>query len=314
MQTIVIGSNGGVGAAIVDILLANKQEVTGATLSGKDKYSRGFSVMQFNALFAAEYEKLPKAEIIFGAFNASKYTAAVWELEFNQFIDNFIAYGKSTKTRLVFIDNLYSYKLSSEHPISETSEVSPSAVLGKIRQAVAAKFLTAAKAGEINGIIIRGSDLYGPYSLNTTVGERFFSKLYKENTCELLPIANEPHMYTYTSDFADCAVFCALDSKVNSGEVIIAPASEPVAFKNLINKIVSLSGQNPKWSKLPKFILQIGSIFDPMLKSVSSMGYEWESPFLVDYSKYKKINPDFKVTSLDKGLAQTVAWFKLKVK
>ena len=206
---IVIGSNGGTGAAIIDELIT--QEYTNIkviTISGKEKWGRDIEVIQADALNLQELLIATQgAQVIYGAFNASEYTDKSWKNEFPQFITNLIECGKANKAKLIFLDNVYSYvNLAGKLEYNENTTIFPTNTKGKIREQVASTFLEGLKTNNLQGLIIKSSDLYGPYALNSVIGDRFFEKIKKSNVSEIIPLGNNQHSMTYTRDVARIAV------------------------------------------------------------------------------------------------------------
>ncbi len=314
MKYAVIGSNGGAGAAIIDELLTAKAEAVGITLSGRDKFGRDYPVIKANAL---ELDELAAAtvgsDIIFGAFNASEYSTKCWEVEFPKFMDNFIEVGKQTKAKLIFIDNLYSYadqKGASKY--IESTEVNPPSSKGKIRARIAQQFLDAVQAGEIQGNIVRASDLYGPYSLNSLIGDRFFDGLFKKNSAEIIPLGKGKHSFTFTRDFAKTAVIVATSQR--NGEVLHALNDTELSYEELIGKTLSIVGTHPTENRIPKFIFSLIQFFMPPVKSLLEMSYGFEHDFVVTSEKIQKLDQAYTPTRIDSGLKETVHWFKKQAK
>lgn len=306
----VIGSNGGVGAAIVDELLARGLPVTGVTISGKERHGRNIVVLQADAMNADQLKTATSgASHIFGAFNASQYTLASWQNEFPKFMEAFLRVGEEGGAKLTFIDNLYMYAdLHGVSKITEDSEINPPSQLGKLRQQVAETFLQAVRVNKIQGNIVRGSDLFGPYALNGIMGERFFSGLFTKSSVEALPLGNNLHSFTFTRDFAKAAVEVALSNA--NGEVFFAPSITAIGYDDFKDKLIQAAGIDAKQQRVPGFLFRhVIPLFIPEVGTMKGMSYEFANDFVVAGTNLAKVT-ELQATSSDEAIAQTVDWFK----
>jgi nucleoside-diphosphate-sugar epimerase len=304
----VIGSNGGIGAAIIDELISQGFiDVLGITISGKEKWGRNLRVIKTDALDQNQLIQATKgSEIIFGAFNASEYTDKSWGEEFPVFMDNFVECGRVHGAKLIFLDNVYSYEnQESKNPYNESTAIVPYNTKGKIREVVAKKFLYGLKKCNLSGNIIKSSDLYGPYSLNSVIGDRYFKALFEKNVAEILPLGNNEHSLTYTRDVGKIALITALDDK--QPLVIHTPNAPAKGYQDMVKMTYKHNdiSANPKESYSPMFMFYILALFIPPIKSMLGMMYQWNNKFVID----TLYNTDFVPTTLDQGIQETVEWF-----
>jgi nucleoside-diphosphate-sugar epimerase len=307
----VIGSNGGIGAAIIDELFSKGfTNVIGITISGKEKWGRNLKVIQADALDQNQLVQATQgSQIIFGAFNASEYTDKSWGEEFPVFIDNFIEAGRASGAKLIFLDNVYSYEnQESKKAYNENTPIIPYNTKGIIRKGVAKQFLDGLKKFNLSGNIIKSSDLYGPYSLNSVIGDRYFKALFEKNVAEIIPLGNNLHSLTYTRDVGKIAVFTAMND--NQPIVIHTPNAPAKGYEDMVKMTYKHIGQTPKESKSPMLMFHLLALFVPPIKSMLGMMYQWNNKFVID-SLY---NQDFVPTPLESGIKETVKWFKVNLK
>jgi nucleoside-diphosphate-sugar epimerase len=307
----VIGSNGGIGAAIIDELFSQGfTNVIGITISGKEKWGRNLKVIQADALDQTRLLKATQgSQIIFGAFNASQYTDKSWEAEFPVFIKNFVECGKANNAKLIFMDNVYSYQnQESKKAYDENTLIIPYNKKGQIRQLVANIFLEGLKKYSLQGNIIKSSDLYGPYALNSVIGDRYFEAVAKKNVAEIIPLGNKPHSLTYTRDAGRIALITAFGA--NQPIIVHTPNALAKGYEDMVRMTNKHFEQTPKESKAPMFMFYILALFVPPIKSMLAMMYQWNNKFVID-SLYNK---DFVPTTLENGIKETVSWFKTNLK
>jgi nucleoside-diphosphate-sugar epimerase len=270
------------------------------------KCGRNLKVIQADALNQDQLLKATQgSEIIFGAFNASQYTDKSWEAEFPLFIQNFVECGKSSNAKLIFMDNVYSYQnQESKKAYDENTPIIPYNKKGEIRQLVANIFLDGLKEYNLQGNIIKSSDLYGPYALNSMIGDRYFKRLFLKHIAEILPFGNNLHSLTYTRDVGRIAVRVA--TNVNQPTVVHTPNAPAKGYQDMVRMTYDYFDQMPKESLTPAFIFNFLGLFVPPIKSVMGMMYQWNNDFVIE-SLY---NQDFVPTNLEDGMKETVSWFK----
>ena len=65
---------------------------------------------------------------------------------------------------------------------------------------------------------------------------------------------------------------------------------------------------------VPAMAMADGSInlglFNPMIRELKEMIYQFEIPFIVDDSEYKRVFGDVTATPSSEGVKQTVAWYR----
>lgn len=307
---IVLGSNGGIGASIVDQLLRAGKPVIGVTQSGRDAYGRTFPVRAANAFKQQELVAACQGgSIVYHAIGASAYETAVWRKELPVLMQNAVVAAQANNARLVYIDNLYSYQDQKGKPYFETTPVNPPSEKGTIRAELVQNLLDTMSAGQVFGTIIRGSSYYGPYGRNSLLGERFFKAALQGKTASFVHTLDSPFTYTYTIDFARAAIMAAEQDKALS-QIFHVPTAGPVTLRQLITGTYLLLGKQPKLFVLPKAILPVLGIFSPLLRSLSEMTYENDFPFIVNAEKFNTYFGSFQPTSYAEGLKTTVAWFR----
>jgi nucleoside-diphosphate-sugar epimerase len=307
----IIGSNGGIGAAIVDELISQGfTNLIGITISGREKWGRNLKVIQADALDQQQLLRATQgSQIIFGAFNASQYTDKSWQKEFPIFIKNFVECGKTNNAKLIFLDNLYSYQdQEGKNSYNENTPIIPYNQKGEIRKLVANIFLEGLKKYNLQGNIIKSSDLYGPYALNSVIGDRYFEAVTKKNTAEIMPLGNNPHSLTYTRDVGKIAVQVATNS--NQPIIVHTPNAPAKGYEDMVRMTYKHFDQVPKESKAPMLMFQFLALFIAPVKSMLGMMYQWNNRFEIN-SLYNK---DFVPTNLEAGIKETAVWFKSNLK
>jgi nucleoside-diphosphate-sugar epimerase len=209
--------------------------------------------------------------------------------------------------RLVIGENLYMYGEVSGK-IHEGLPYNAQTRKGRTRAQMAESALAAHRTGKLRVTIGRGSDFFGPGVLNSAMGERVFLPALKGKTASVGGSLDLPHTYTYIEDFGQAlAILGERDEAL--GQVWHVPNPETITQRQFIAMVYKEIGLPPKMSGMGKWMLSIGGLFIPEARESIEMLYEFEKPFVVDDSKFKRTFGDH-VTPLDRAIQQTVTWYR----
>jgi nucleoside-diphosphate-sugar epimerase len=210
----------------------------------------------------------------------------------------------------VVLDNLYGYGKPSG-PLTEASPVNPCSRKGELRARVAEQLLSAHRSGAAKVSLARASDFYGPgVTLAGTFGERFTGRVVKGKAGECFGDPALLHSYSYAGDVADGLITLALAPEKSMGEVWhlpVAPAESTAAVVKRFGRALGFG--DLKTSVVPVAVLHVMGLFVPAAKELIEMRYQWQAPFVLDDTKFRAAF-GAKATSLDAGVAATVAWLK----
>ena len=218
--------------------------------------------------------------------------------------------AKTSGAPLVVLDNLYGYGVP-DGPMTETSPVNPCSRKGELRARVAASLLDAHRRGDARVALARASDFYGPgITLAAIFGERFLARLQKGLPGECFGPPTLEHSYSYGGDVAAGLVTLALQPGASMGEVWhlpVAPAESTAAVVSHFGRAMGM----PKLgtSQVPGFVLQVMGVFSPPVKELLEMRYQWQTPFVLDDTKFRA-RFGGQATSLEAGTRATVAWLR----
>src|SRR5450432_3956212 len=93
-----------------------------------------------------------------------KYDSKVWQRDWPILMRNVIDACKKNNSKLVFFDNVYSYGLV-KGVMTEQTAFNPNSKKGEVRAKIATMLLDEIKAKNLDGMIVRGADFYGPNAL-----------------------------------------------------------------------------------------------------------------------------------------------------
>ena len=206
--------------------------------------------------------------------------------------------------RLVVLDNLYMYGRVAG-PMTEETPMAPCSRKGELRATLARERLEADARGDVQVVMGRAGDFYGPGITNTTVfGERFFTRVLAGKAGEYVGDAEAPHAYSYGEDVALSLVTLG---QSDARGVWHLPVAKAETTRALAEKIFAGLGRPVTLTRLPTLLLQTMGLFVPLLREVAEMTYQWEAPFLLSDAKFRA-RFGGAPTALDEGARATAAW------
>jgi nucleoside-diphosphate-sugar epimerase len=207
--------------------------------------------------------------------------------------------AKTSGAKLVALDCLYMYG-APDGPMTEQTPNAPCSKKGQLRVELADLRLNSGHPVAIG----RASDFFGPDLAQSWWSPRAFSRLLAGKAMELTAEPDQPHSYSYADDVAKGLVALATSDATGIWHLPTLPA---ISTRELAAQIVA----KPKLTRLSPLLLRTIGIFQPFMKELIEMSYQWEKPFVLDDSKFRarfSIEP----TPLADQVATTLAWAKQK--
>jgi nucleoside-diphosphate-sugar epimerase len=231
-----------------------------------------------------------------------------WPEKFPPLIDAVLAGLQGSDTTLVFGDNLYMYGPTGGAPISEDLPYAATGHKGKTRARIAEQLLNAHAPGELNVVIGRASDFFGPRVTDSSVGDLLFAAALEGKTVNLLGDIDLPHTYTYICDFARALITLA-EAPEAYGQAWHVPNAPTQSTRAFVEQVEAQIGHPVKIRTAGKTMLTILGWFNPMLGEMKEMYYEFSEPYIVDDSKYRATFGNG-ATPHEEAIRATVAWYQ----
>lgn len=233
-----------------------------------------------------------------------------WPSTLPVMMEGAIEAAASTGAPLVYGDNLYAYAPTDE-PLTEETPERPETRKGRVRKEVADMLRTAHERGRIQMVIGRGSDFYGPGVHSSTVGDEVFGRLDQGKAPRVIGDPDQPHSFTFIKDFGRALVVLGKHD-TSFGQTWHVPNAPPVPTREFATRAAQVMGHGAKKVRTtPSWLLRALGFFNPMMKEVAEMLYQWENPFVVDHTKFEKAFGDAfgAPTALVEGISRTADAF-----
>jgi nucleoside-diphosphate-sugar epimerase len=185
----------------------------------------------------------------------------------------------------------------------------PETPRGEIRVRVENLYRAAAARGDIQVLVIRPGDFFGPGSTGTWFDLAMMTDAAKGKV-SLAGVWGVGHAWAYLPDLARAFVKVA-EARARLGRFEnFHFAGHYVTPEQMRDAIAAVAPRGIRFGLLPRWIFPVIGLVSPMMREVAKMGYLWEHPMeLRDPRLDALLGPGF-ATPFDEAVAATVApWF-----
>ena len=303
----VLGASGAVGRAVVDELLRKELPVRAISRS-MDK--PGVETVPADLLQPYEAQRALEGSTHVYLCVGLPYSAKVWKRDWPVLMRNVIAACKAYGARLIFLDNVYMYGPAPlQVPFDESHPQRPVSKKGEARKATLDLLQNAMDAGDVQAVIGRCADFYGPYATNSLLYVTFLERMLKGKAPQVLFPTDVPHTYTEVVDAGHALVELGLAADTY-GQAWHLPVGRPITIEEITAIFNRHLGTAFKPTMIPDFAQRLLGLFVPPVREVREMSYQFKRPYIMDDSKFRKRFPNFEDTDYETGLGQMVRFFK----
>jgi nucleoside-diphosphate-sugar epimerase len=214
----------------------------------------------------------------------------------------------SAGAKLVAMENLYMYGLTSGRPLTEDLPHAPNTRKGRVRARMSEELMDAHSSGRVRVAIGRASDYFGPRVLASAAGEQVFGRAVQGKSAQVAGDPNQPHTYTYAPDIGRGLVILG-EREEALGQAWHLPSPETLTTRQFVEMIFEEVGKPARIQAAPKILLRAMGLFNPGIRETIEMLYEFEEPFAVDHSKFEQAFGE-QATPLREAIRGTVRWYR----
>jgi nucleoside-diphosphate-sugar epimerase len=154
-----------------------------------------------------------------------------------------------------------------------------------VRATIATTLMDEVKRGELQAMIVRAADFYGPGAALSLTHSTVHERLKAKKTPQWIGDAQAVHTFTYTPD-AGRSVALLGNTASAYGQVWHALTSkEPMSGEAYVRIACELAGQPFKVQVAPRWMLGLMGLFVPVLRENMEMLYQFEHDYRFDSSK-----------------------------
>jgi nucleoside-diphosphate-sugar epimerase len=309
MNHTIIGAGGSIGTPLaMELLKANEKvrlvsrsnlSIPGAEYFKADIYS-----------YEETLNSVKNSDVVYLCAGIP-YEVKVWAEFWPKIMQNAIDACKKVNAKLIFFDNVYMYG-KVDGKMTESTPYNPCSKKGEIRAKIATLLETEMKQKNINAIIARSADFYGPYATKNSVPFMLvIENLMKGKKAQWLVNIDKSHSYTYTMDCAK-ALHLLSNHEECFNQVWHMPTYNPgVTGKDFIELVAKEVGVPPKYMVLKKWMIKLAGLSDKTIKESYEMLYQNEFDYYFDSTKFNDFF-NFKPTTYSEGIHETIEFAKKK--
>lgn len=303
----VVFGTGAIGLALIDELVSTGRPTRAVNRSGRAALPSGVDVIGDDASDPAfATEAAAGADAVYQCLNPP-YDR--WTELFPRLQDAVVAAARSAGARYVSFENVYMYGDTRGAPMTEATPSDPHTRKGAVRAAMADQLRRLHEAGDLEVTTARASDYFGPRATTQSpFGDRVIGAALAGRPAQVIGDPDQRHSYTYAPDAArTLAALGTRDDVV--GEIWHVPNAPARTTRQIIAMIADELGSPIKVRVAPRPLLRLMGLFNPTIRELPEMLYEFTQPFIVDGTKARE-RLGLTATPLDEAVRETVAWFR----
>jgi len=286
----VLGFNGRVGQAATRAFVAAGWQVKGLGRGNRAKIP-GMDYVAGSAANPADVRKAcDGSDVVVNALNLpyDKWDKGRAEGLLAAVLDGLQGSGKT----MLFAGNIYNYA-ADQHLITPDTPQRPEKDKGEIRKRMEEMLMRATTEDNLQVVILRSPDFYGPHAVETNFDLAILSRLKSKTLLYPGPL-DVGHSWAYLPDLGHAYVKVAEVRDTLPSFENFQFAGHFATGHQMIAEIQKQLPETYKVKQLPWWLLRIIGVFVPVVREVVKMNYLWWAPHRLQDDKLDAIlGPDF---------------------
>ena len=216
-----------------------------------------------------------------------QYNIKIWHEQWPKLMKNVIDACKENSAKLVFFDNVYMYG-KVVGPMTEETPFNPCSRKGEVRAKTATMILDEVSKGSLIALIARAADFYGPETYTSFLNMMVFENMKKGKEAQLMISKNLKHSFTYTPDAGKATALLGNTPSAYNQTWHLPTDSNALTGQQIVEMAAKELNVKPKITVLPKLMIQLAGLFNPIIKESVEMLYQYDSEYIFDSGKFDK--------------------------
>jgi nucleoside-diphosphate-sugar epimerase len=309
MKHTILGAGGSIGNALTYELLKSHEDIR---LVSRRNYSiPGTESFKADVTSYDETLKSVKNSDIVYLCVGLPYDSKIWADFWPRVMQNSIDACKSINAKLIFFDNVYMYG-KVEGKMIETTPYNPCSRKGEIRKKTVTLLENEISNKNINAIIARSADLYGPYATKSSVPYILaFDRLMYGKKAQWMIDVSKLHSFTYTIDAAKGIILLSKSDECYN-QIWHLPTFNPgIDGETFIELVAKELGVTPDYTVLKKWMVKMIGYFNKTVFESYEMLYQSEFDYYFDSTKFNYFF-NYKPKTYSEGIKETIEFLKVK--
>jgi len=236
------------------------------------------------------------------------YNIKTWQSQWPLIMKNVIDACKKQNAKLVFFDNVYVYGRVNGW-MSENTSLNPSSKKGEVRKKITDMIMKEIGEGNLEAIIARAADFYGPNTPLSFVNVMVFDNFKNRKKAQWLINDKVKHSLTYTPDAGKATSILGNTGSAYNQVWHLPTDRNALTGKEFIERVAADFKLSPRYMVISRWMVRLVGFFNNNVRESLEMLYQNDSDYLFDSSKFDKAF-DFKATSYSQGIRETVKSMK----
>lgn len=309
MSRHVVFGTGQVGGHVVAQLVDAGEDVVAVNRSGTVAFDGAANVTGDATEPRFTVDVCDGAAVIYFCLDAPDYDR--WPEQFPPLQRGVLAGARACgpRTRLVVLENLYGYGSVGGTPLTETLPMTGTSAKARTRVAMTDELLAAHAAGEIQVVIGRASDYFGPRCTHSALGDLVFGTAVTGKTAQVMGRLDTRHSYSYTPDVARGLLALGTAETDATGQAWHLPVAPAWTTREVITHVYGLADHKPKSFAAGRTSLRLYGLIDPAMREYLHTLYQFTDDWVVDDERFRARFGDL-TTPMEEALAATLDWYR----
>jgi len=234
------------------------------------------------------------------------YKSEVWLTDWSIIMRNVIEGCQKTNCKLAYFDNTYPYPQDAKIQ-TEKTPLNPKGKKGVGKKRAVDLLLDSIKKQEIDAVICRAPEFYGPGKTKGITNALIFENLKKGKKPQVFLTDQTLRTLIYTPD-ASKAMALIANTADTYGETWHLPCDDDrLTYKGFIAEISNQLGRDIDYKILSTLMLKIVSFFNENAKETQELLPRYRIDNIFESTKFKQRFPAFKVTKYSEGIRVILA-------
>ena len=232
-----------------------------------------------------------------------------WAQQFPLMMANVIAACRYHQTRLVYFDNTYMYPQNSQ-PLTEHTAFAPVGEKGRVRAAMAQQLLDAMQQQQLEAMICRAPEFYGPGMTQSITNSMVIQPLLSGQTAKVLLRDDTLRSLIYTPDASRAMALLGNSDDAYQQSWHLPCDDNRLTYRQFVTLAAEVFGVAADYRVLPGWQLAFGRYVNRSLREITELlpRYKADNLFIAD--KFRSRFPQFEVTSYRQGLTAMLEEFR----
>lgn len=231
--------------------------------------------------------------------------SALWEAQLPVMMANVLAACREHGAKLVFFDNTYMYPRTATPQVEDTP-FEPVGRKATVRAEIATMVLTAMGAGEVDAVICRAPEFYGPGKTQSLTNSAVFDRI-KNGTRPLVPVSADTRRTLISTPDASRAMALVGNTPDAFGQTWHLPCDEDrLTYRQMIARAGQVLDRRIGHTTVPEWAFRLGGLVNPSAREAEELLPRYRQDNIFESAKFTERFPDFAVTTYDEGIAALV--------